>query len=105
MWEGLTNKRRSHYCLFQFIIPCSNGSLYDLAFPRQLPVKLTVKVTEECSARRADFRFFPQSTHYILLQGDTHNNFHLEIALGGFGIIFFLHAANDVAWVGVVETP
>ncbi len=69
---------------------------------RQLSVKLTVEVTEKFPPGHIDFWFFPQLLLHIPLDGDMGNTFHLKIAFGRFGIIFFLHGANDVVRVGVM---
>ena len=68
----------------------------------QLPVELTVQVTEKFSTGHVDFRLFPQFPLHILLDGDMGNAFHLKIALGRFGIVLFLHGADDVVRVGVM---
>ncbi|MDA8126749.1 MAG: hypothetical protein M0009_16375 [Deltaproteobacteria bacterium] len=69
---------------------------------RQLPGKLTVEVTEKFPAGHIDFWFFPQLLLHFPLDGDMGNTFHLKIAFGRFGIIFFLHGANDVVRVRVM---
>ena len=83
-------------------LPAGIRICHDLKLLRQQLEKLPMQRTEKRLPGDVGRRFSLKPTFHLPLYRDMGDAFHLQVALGRFGVVLLLHGSDDIVGVGVM---